>query len=86
MRFITDKPNTHLSNHKLKLAETDPPPTPFSDVANQSTPMTCTECGREYLRDILSTHCATCNQDLCGYDCATKHQEHTGHYLTHLTS
>ncbi len=37
-------------------------------------------------RDILSTHCATCNHDLCGYDCAIKHQELTGHYLTHLIS
>lgn len=86
MRFITDKPRPQVSNDKLKVAETDPPPTPFSDVANQSSEMTCGECGREFLRDIPSTRCVSCRLDLCGYDCAMKHQEKTGHYLTHLIS
>jgi len=85
MRFLTDKPSPHLTNHKLKLAGTDPPSTPFSDVANQSQ-MTCAECGREFQREIPSTRCLEEKLDLCGYDCAMKHQERTGHYLTHLIS
>ncbi len=86
MRFITDKPKLQLTKDKLKLAETDPPPTPFSDVANPSSQMTCAECGRGFQRDIPSTRCIEEKLDLCGYDCAMKHQERTGHYLTHLIS
>ncbi len=83
--FIINKPKLQLTNHKFKLAETNPPPIPFSDVANPS-PMTCIECGREYQREIPSTRCNEEKLDLCGYDCAMKHQERTGHHLTHLIS
>ena len=54
--------------------------------ASEPIEKTCAECGRDYSQAIASTSCVKEKLDLCGYDCATKHQERTGHYLAHLIS